>query len=84
VILVRVIPRSTETSISPQGHNSYKVKLTSPPVDGAANKQLLEVFAGKLSIPVRQIEILSGEHARIKRLRIYGANLKTLAQILQG
>jgi len=78
-----VIPRSSETSILPQGSNSFKVKLTSPPADGAANKQLIEVFAGKLSIPVRQIEIISGEHARTKRLRIYGATEKTLAQILR-
>lgn len=82
MILVRVVPRSAKTSIHPQGHNSYKVKLTSAPVDGAANKQLLEVFAAKLSIPVRRIEILSGEHARTKRLRIHGADEKTLAQIL--
>ncbi len=83
MISVRVIPRSSETSILPQGSNNFKVKLTSPPVDGAANKQLREVFAGKLSIPVRQIEIISGEHARTKRLRISGASEKTLEQIFR-
>ncbi len=84
MISVRVIPRSSETAIVPQGFNNYRVKLTSPPVDGAANKQLLEVFSRKLSIPVRQIEIVSGEHARTKRLRIYGADETMLAKILNS
>jgi uncharacterized protein YggU (UPF0235/DUF167 family) len=41
IIQVRVIPRSAKISIENLGPGLYKIKLTSPPVDGAANEQLL-------------------------------------------
>ena len=69
-ISVQVVPRSSKVSITTEGKNSFKVKLTSPPVDGAANKQLIEVLAGRLSVPKRTIEIVSGEHSRRKMVQI--------------
>lgn len=67
-----MVPRSSKIAIVPQGKNSYKVKLTSPPVDGAANEQLIKVLAGRLSVARGSIEIVSGEHARRKVLQISG------------
>lgn len=71
-ISVQVVPRSSKIAIVVQGKNSYKVKLTSPPVDGAANEQLIKVLAGKLSVSKGSIEIISGEHGRRKVVQISG------------
>jgi uncharacterized protein len=72
VINVRVVPRSSKVSIEALGNDQYKIKLTSPPVDGEANEQLVRVLAAKLSIPSNKIEIISGAKSRLKRVRISG------------
>ena len=82
VILVKVVPRSYKSSISHQGQNSYKIKLMSPPVEGSANKELLELLARELSIPTRNLEIVTGTRSRNKRIRISGMNEKKVAEIL--
>ncbi len=72
IIQVRVIPRSSKVSIESVAPGLYKVKLTSPPVEGAANEQLVKVLAERLLVPSNQIEIISGQTSRLKRLRISG------------
>lgn len=46
--------------------------LTSPPVDGAANKGCREFVADLFDVPKSSVEIISGETSRHKRLRIIG------------
>lgn len=67
-----MVPRSSKIAIVSQGKNSFKVKLTSPPVDGAANEQLIKVLAGRLSVARGSIKIILGEHARLKVVQISG------------
>lgn len=49
-----------------------KIRLTSPPVDGAANKLCREFVADLFDVATSSVEILSGETSRHKRLRING------------
>ncbi|MCI0411781.1 DUF167 domain-containing protein [bacterium] len=72
VISVRIVPRSSKVTIEALAQDLYKIKLTSSPVDGEANKQLVKVLVSKLSIPPSQIEIVSGATSRLKRVRITG------------
>jgi hypothetical protein len=82
VIVVRVIPRSSKIAISQDGPSSFKVRLTSAPVDGAANSQLLKVLSDRLSQPLRQIRLISGEKSRIKRIQIEGLDLAQITERL--
>lgn len=50
------------------------VRLSAPPVDGAANAELIEVMAGALGVPKRAITITSGEASRRKTLLIAGVS----------
>ena len=84
VINVRVVPRSSKINIEALGHDQYKIKLTSPPVEGEANKQLVRVLAEKLSIPLNRIEIISGATSRLKRVRITGFQGNELTSLLCG
>ena len=84
VINVRVVPRSSKVTIEALAQDLYKIKLTSPPADGEANKQLVKVLAGKLSIPSSQIEIVSGATSRLKRIRITGFLRDKLPSLLCG
>jgi uncharacterized protein len=82
VIVVRVAPRSSKIAIAQDGPSSFKVRLTSAPVDGAANRQLLKILSEKLSLPARQIRLISGESARIKRIQIEGLDLSQITDRL--
>ena len=82
VIQVRVIPRSSKISIENLGPEIYKVKLTSPPVDGAANEQLMKVLSKRLSIPTHQIKILSGQTSKVKRIMISGVPAGDLSALI--
>ena len=84
IIQVRVIPRSSKISIEPVAADLYKVKLTSPPVEGAANAQLIKVLAERLLVPSNQIEIISGQTSRLKRLRISGVAAVDLPLLISG
>ena len=46
--------------------------MSAPPVEGAANEALVELLATSLDVPRRSITLASGEHGRVKRLRIEG------------
>lgn len=72
LIFVKVVPRSSRILIQSQGDNLYKVKLTAPPVEGEANAQLIKVLSDRLSIPRRQISIVSGTTSHTKKVQIQG------------
>ena len=81
---VRVIPRSGKAGIAGTRDNSFLVRLNSPPVDGAANAELIEVLADALGIPKRNITLISGERSRTKRVRVLGLTAAEVNAILAG
>ncbi len=79
---VRVQPRSSKTEISGVHDGALRVRLSAPPVDGAANKQCIELFSRKMKIPKRSIRITSGVSTRRKRLKISGLGIEEVKKIL--
>ena len=64
--------------------HALKIRLTSPPVDGAANK-LCRVFLAELfDVPKSAVEIIAGETSRHKRVRISGSDVARLTQIVES
>jgi len=47
-----------------------KVRLAAPPVDGKANQALCAFFAKLCDVPMRNVNLLSGETSKIKRIQI--------------
>jgi len=58
-----------------------KVRLNSPPVDGAANAELVKLLAKELGVARSALTIVSGETSRTKRLRIDGVNADRLRSV---
>jgi uncharacterized protein len=69
---VRVIPRSRKTEISGIRDDALLVRVAVPPVEGAANDALIELFAATCHVPRRAIRLVSGQTSRHKRLAIDG------------
>lgn len=72
IIKVRVIPRAGRSGIAGVRDGALLVRLNAPPVDGAANAELIEVLAEALSVPKRDVSIASGISSKQKRVKISG------------
>lgn len=69
---VRIQPRASNNGISRMEDGSLKIRLTAPPVDGAANEALVKFLSDTLSVSKSQVEIVSGHTSREKRVKIIG------------
>ncbi len=79
---VRVVPRASRTAILGDHDGAVKVAIASPPVEGAANAELIKLLAKHLDVPKTSIEILSGATSRAKKLRIDGITPERLRSIV--
>ena len=82
-LAVRVLPRSSRNSIEWE-QETLKVRLTAPPVDGAANEALIALLAERLDLPKRSISIVSGATGRQKIVEIVGMAEEEVEKSLQS
>ena len=82
-IRVKVLPRSSKNQIIGKEEGAYRVKLTSAPVDGQANRALIKYLAKTLGLPKRNVDIISGERSRTKRVRIQGLSTEDVNRQLE-
>ena len=77
IFKVYVQPKSSRNMISGLHGDAVKVKITAPPVDGAANKMCIQYLAKCLMVPKSSVEIISGHNSRTKRVLVkYQDNTK--------
>ncbi|MFZ2975435.1 MAG: DUF167 domain-containing protein [Candidatus Moraniibacteriota bacterium] len=69
-IYVKVIPRSSQNKVEKISEGEYKVKLTAPPVDGEANKMLIEILAEHFDVPKSLVLIIGGKSTQKKLVEI--------------
>ncbi len=81
---VRVVPRSSRSSVVGEHDGSLRVRVAAPPVDGAANEELVRVLARALDVPARDVEITSGHTSKVKQIRARGAARKQLENLARG
>ena len=78
-ITIQVQPRASRTEISGEQNGALRVRLAAPPVDGAANAELLSFLAKFLGMRRADLQILSGEHARRKVVLVIDGQSDALA-----
>jgi uncharacterized protein (TIGR00251 family) len=77
VISVRVVTRAGRSGLAGKRRGALLVRLHAPPVEGAANVELINVIAGALDVPRRAVSIVAGERSRQKRVRVSGIDAAT-------
>lgn len=82
IISIKVAPRSSRNQVMGGDDGVWRVKVTSPPVQGKANKAVSEYLAKCLGISKGKVEIVSGEKTKLKSIRIRGMDHKTVHRIL--
>ena len=71
-LLIHVQPRASRTEVVGWHGGAIKIRVAAPPVDGAANAELVRFLAEALGLPRSAIRVASGSAARHKRLEIDG------------
>ena len=69
---IYVQPRAARTEVAGQHGEAIKIRVAAPPVDGAANEELVRFLAERLGTPRSAVTIVSGATSRTKRVRISG------------
>ncbi len=70
-IKIRVLPRSSKNEvIGEMSDGVLKIKLTAPPVDGAANDSLIKLLAEHFNKPKSKIKIAAGATSKNKIIEI--------------
>ena len=69
---LRVQPRASRNAVVGWTGDTLNIRLTAPPVEGAANAACLAFLADLLDLPQSQFEILRGERSRNKVVQITG------------
>jgi len=82
VIRLHLQPRAAKTELCGIQGDELKVRVTSPPVDDAANRLCTEFFAKILKTAKSNVTIISGQKSRHKRLRIAGTTPDEAAALL--
>ena len=80
---VHVQPRARTSEVVGFHGEAIKVRLRSPPVEGAANEELIRLLADLLKIDRRDVELVRGAKSRRKRIRINGLALDHIYRALQ-
>jgi uncharacterized protein (TIGR00251 family) len=63
---VKVRPRAQKRMIQKTGEKEYKVWVVSPPAEGRANKEVIDLVASHFHIPPSRVKIAKGEKSRQK------------------
>ena len=67
---IQVIPHASRAEIAGVQEGAFKVKVTAPPVEGAANEACIKLLANELGLKKSQIKISSGAKSRKKTVMI--------------
>ena len=84
VLTVHVQPRASRNQLVFQGADRIALRLTAPPVEGAANAACCALLADLLDLPKSRVTILRGETSRRKQVRIQVASAADILTRLQA
>jgi hypothetical protein len=80
---VHVQPRASRTEVVGMHGDALKIRLAAPPVDGAANDELIRFLAEELEIPKSRASLVAGAASRAKTVLILGLSAALVRQRLE-
>lgn len=80
MVNVRVAPRSSRPGLDGIAGDALKVRVKSAPVDGKANKELLETVAEAFGLAKSRVSFVSGETSKNKKLLLAGVTAREVEE----
>ncbi len=79
---LRIQPRASREEVAGIVGDAIRIRLTAPPVDGAANLALIGFLAARLQVPRAAVELVSGRTGRVKLVTVTGLSVDQTAERL--
>ena len=84
IFKVKVQPGASKNEIVGVQQDALKLRISAPPVQGKANKVLIQFLAKQIGVKRSQVEILSGHTSRIKTIHVVGQGTEKLQQLIDS
>jgi uncharacterized protein (TIGR00251 family) len=81
---VRVVPRASRNKIAGIQDGAVRIRLTAPPVEGAANEALVGFLSTVLRVAKQDVELVSGQTARNKTISVSGLSAEEVEARLRA
>jgi uncharacterized protein len=81
---VKVVPRASKSSIVGVQDGALRIRVAAPPVDGAANEELIRILSKALRLPSSSIEIIVGQGSKTKLIRATGITGQQIKELLEA
>lgn len=81
ILNLKISPNASKNEIIKTDDGLLKIKITAQPVDGKANKALIEFLSKSLKVPKTSIEILKGHTGKEKTLLIHSKNIEVIEKL---
>jgi uncharacterized protein len=78
---VRIVPRASTSEIVGDHEGALRIRIAAPPVEGAANRELIRLLAKRLKVRQNAVEIISGASSKSKIIRLKGVTATALAPL---
>lgn len=81
VFQVQVVPRASRSEVVGEHNGSLRVRIAAPPVDGAANEELIRILAKAFNVSRTAVRIVSGHGGKLKQISIEGSTNEIVARL---
>lgn len=83
IFKVLVVPRASRSEIVGEHNTALRVRIAAPPVEGAANEELIRVLAREFEVRKSAVQITAGQTSKRKEVRISGVSSAVLSKVLR-
>jgi len=80
---VQVVPRASRSEIVGEHNGALRVRIAAPPVDGAANEELVRTLARAFGVARLAVEIVAGHSSKLKQISITNGVASRLTDLSQ-
>jgi uncharacterized protein (TIGR00251 family) len=81
VFKVQVVPRSSRSEVVGEHDGALRVRIAAPPVDGAANEEVIRILAKTFNVSRTAVKIVSGHSGKLKQISIEGSTNDIAARL---
>jgi uncharacterized protein (TIGR00251 family) len=79
---LHIVPRARATAVAGLYGDTVKIRIAAPPVDGAANAELVRFLAERLNVAAARVSIVGGAGGRRKIVAIEGMEAEDIRLVL--
>jgi uncharacterized protein (TIGR00251 family) len=83
-LVIQVVPRASRSEVVGEHNGLLRIRVAAPPVDGAANDELIRMLAKQFEVPRSAVSIIGGHNNRLKQVRIKGVERNETVRKLLG